>query len=221
MKIHGKIDMSSFNSSGDGYLLYSTELGTIELEYCNFLEYLNFPTPDEWKVRYKGSWALSLRDEIMKDLIHLILNKDRPDYEVSKTHIRFFNAKALLKESKQATGLAAQTQSPPLAIFIESFRKAESENPKTTLFVFNVSEVSGNKATVSVSEIISGTSAMANGHLNIGFDPRVQILAGCRYLTFEAEAIILQYVNTRHTWRCCLHVEVDNKTLILVNESLS
>lgn len=206
MKKQGHISFSHSNSSSEGTLTYSTPLGSIELDYSNWGEVVLIPTPEEWKLKFGASWAKDERDVIIQDLVSQSVNAIRPDVEVTKYSIVFFDAKARESKRQEQIAAAKAMQSPSVETFLGTFEKLpEEERSQKVVCVLDVLTCTPETAECVVSEVLYGAKTFAGTQLKIGFDRDVPVFTGRKYITCESEQVLKQYLNTSHRWRCRLH----------------
>ena len=210
MKYSGKITLSNFDSSGEGTVTYTTTYGSVLFEYGEWGKFIYIPTPEKWITLYADSWAADQRANIIQDLAKQVVNPQRPDFKMSANCIEFFNAQEIALKDSEAIADATSIQSPTLDRFIESFQNMpDQDKAQTVVWVMDIvkSSVSSESAECVISDVLYGPKDLIGAQLKLGFQAAVPILSGRKYITRESESIIRQYVNTRHRWRCFLHVE--------------
>jgi hypothetical protein len=139
MKLIAKITLSTFNSSGGGTINYATVHGSIVFEYDRWGEIVTIPTPEEWKMLYGNTWARDQRDAIIQDLTSQMVNSTRPNFEITKYGISFFNEKKREEIIRSAVSDSTATQAPALNEFIATFQKMpETDQAQIAVWIIDI-----------------------------------------------------------------------------------
>ena len=182
MKTVGVIILSAFNSSGEGTVTYTVKSGHIVFEYGRWGETVSIPSPEEWDEKYKSSWAQLQREAIVQDLISQMVSDTRPNFEITKYGVLFFNAKQREQEKRDSVAASTASQAPALDHFISSFEIIpDIEKEQMAVWVMDIAIATAEHADCFISEVLHGSKNLVGGQLKLAFDPDVPMLSGRKY----------------------------------------